>query len=480
MDLKSEFSNHYNVALIIFLILFSSISTSNLNINNMQLESESTYGIKYNHSLGEVINKITKAKENTVLFINTGNELDNKAIGYIYGNCSNNQIEIYYNNSAYIHNNQRPMLDENPDIEIIVLVGGPFANPVVQHFDKSDYSWISYNSNMTYHLFKERKSEIYPVKKETYGDITDYFVLQTYEVKGVTIISVWGITASGTVAGAQYLLDTFRTDLNRLSYFWRIYYWSDLNDDKYPDDKEIKTHKSSSSVTIEISDQKNSWEKLYDYIVAIDPLLSVIAIMGGILFYFYRRHLKKKKEISDIFYKPLKHEVNKILDGVKHSDKVQLNSYNNVIKTNDSILMKISDSFKTDLKQLLDRVSIYNNSLDNVRSICVLKIKNALKIRNTRLYTKFVNVDRLSENLVRFVLNKNYVNSVIIDELKEILKNLPEKEKFETTNWKEYVDYWIKFCEEHVKELIELQELRTEINAIGDRILKQLNKKIID
>jgi hypothetical protein len=95
-------------------------------------------------------------------------------------------------------------------------VGGRLANPTTAFYEDKGFAPIHAQLSGGTVLFFKGASKVYSVSLSSLSATDDYFVMETFQDNGHTIIALWGINAPGTMASGVYYDSQF-TNLTTLT-----------------------------------------------------------------------------------------------------------------------------------------------------------------------------------------------------------------------------------------------------------------------
>jgi len=187
-------------------------------------------------AMSELSGAILKAPAGTVYFIRTGNIYDDSALGFVYSKCSNPQNIISQIDRVKIDQTTgAPLFTGN-----IVVCGGCAASKAVSYYEGLGCVPITFSMDITRFKFMRGSAIAYSVSRSNYDHAkADYFVLQIYANGSRTVLSMWGITHTGTYASGVYFTDHVYPNLPSLTQGYYVCKWTDLNNDGIQQSTEI-------------------------------------------------------------------------------------------------------------------------------------------------------------------------------------------------------------------------------------------------
>jgi len=123
------------------------------------------------------------------------------------------------------------------DYSNAVVVGSPFENPTTAFYQNNGFTHLTLvrNANGTISIIHQPDDHrALIVSTTSLNSGNDYFVMQSFQDNGHTVILVWGLGTQGTVACGVYFNMNFGnlSSLNQGSY---VVHWQDTNGNGIPD-----------------------------------------------------------------------------------------------------------------------------------------------------------------------------------------------------------------------------------------------------
>jgi len=127
--------------------------------------------------------------------------------------------------------------------ELLVVAGGPFFQTVEGYFEKKEVSPLYWYVGATNTEYRKRSNDeaVVSLPKTSDHDSHDFFIIQFMRdpTSGSLVLNIQGLWLSGTTASAYHLVNTVFPALADYDKAWYAYEWTDMDDDKQPDEDEI-------------------------------------------------------------------------------------------------------------------------------------------------------------------------------------------------------------------------------------------------
>jgi hypothetical protein len=143
-------------------------------------------------------------------FEETGNVFDNSGAGYLIGHRSAGKVVFVFTDSTRVQQSggNAGELLFTPNYSNALVVAGPLANPTTAFYESNGFTPLTFSLSGGNAIFKQGASTVFSVSMTSLTSTNDYFIMETFQDGGHTVIVLYGIGAPGTLASGVYF-DSF-------------------------------------------------------------------------------------------------------------------------------------------------------------------------------------------------------------------------------------------------------------------------------
>jgi hypothetical protein len=164
-------------------------------------------------------------------FEETTNVYDNSAAGFMVGHMSGSWVLFTSTDSTRVQQigaNTGQLLFN--DYGNAVVVAGPLANPTTAYYEangiaplRGEFDFSTHTA--TFFCCGAGGSLVYTVDMSSLGPTNDYFLVETFQDGGHTVIVLYGINAPGTLASGVYAVSFLFPNLASFTGTAYIVHW---------------------------------------------------------------------------------------------------------------------------------------------------------------------------------------------------------------------------------------------------------------
>jgi len=194
--------------------------------------------------VGLAINQVFTSSA-TLGFEETTNIADNSGAGYMIAHRAGPKVVFTFNDvsppTSRVNSATHQLTFS--DYANAVVVGGHAANPTTGFYENASLAHLTavVNANGTISIMHTPDGvSALNVPLSSITSSNDYFVLQSFQDGGHTVVVLWGIEQYGTLASGVYF-DMQYSNLNNLTQGSYVIHWTDSNSNGIPDSSDTFT-----------------------------------------------------------------------------------------------------------------------------------------------------------------------------------------------------------------------------------------------
>jgi len=195
---------------------------------------------------------VLEAPQNTVYFVYSSIQQDNKplgvakanaidwtATGYIKGMTRNSQLEgLDTEDNLVDQTTGAPMFSDRA----AVLSGGPVVQVLVKYYETQRISPVYFESTDGKCYWVRSNGDRIEDTGLVPSTHNDMFLVEHFiDTKGNSVLVIYGYTGLGSFAGARFFKTVMYTSIRSYTHSYYIFHWVDANNDSFPDMNEIDT-----------------------------------------------------------------------------------------------------------------------------------------------------------------------------------------------------------------------------------------------
>jgi hypothetical protein len=143
-------------------------------------------------------------------FEETGNSFDNSGAGFAIAHRTLAKVVFVFTDSTRVSGSTHELLFA-PDYGNAVVFGGPLANPTTAFYETGGVTPLTITLSGGNAVFKQGGTTVFTVSLASLSSTNDYFLMETFQDGGHTVVVMYGINAPGTLASGFYFDKEFAT-----------------------------------------------------------------------------------------------------------------------------------------------------------------------------------------------------------------------------------------------------------------------------